>query len=62
VFDIPAVAHPASGELPSAQGAAPATPPPAPQPAPQPAPAPPAAEPLPGFDEVFGYEGGSGGG
>jgi general secretion pathway protein D len=62
VFDIPAVAHPASGELPAAQGAVPATPPRAPEPAPQPAPAPPAAEPLPGFDEVFGYEGGSGGG
>jgi general secretion pathway protein D len=57
VFDIPAVAHPAAGDVPVVP-AAPQVPAPVP-PAPAPAPA---AEPLPGFDEVFGYGGGTQGG
>jgi general secretion pathway protein D len=58
VFEIPAVAHPVSGDVTAPGAPPPAAPPPGPV-TPPPAPAP---EPLPGFDEVFGYGGESKGG
>ncbi|MHC5211745.1 MAG: secretin N-terminal domain-containing protein [Planctomycetota bacterium] len=50
VFDIPAVAHPSAGDVQAAADPLPVVTPPAPPPPPTPA-----ADPLPGFDEVFGY-------